>query len=194
MAFFSIAGEGILDLSVARVIIYHHGHQVFAEFDKRGKDRLDASLHGYFLASRHSPWLILRDLDAAECPITLLDNIAPNRADFGNALLRVCIRSVESWLLADRTGFSQHFGVSANHIPAAPDNLLNPKLSLVQCVARSRFRNLREGIVPRTGSGRSVGPEYNAILSQYIATNWDVKRACLNSDSLNRAFERIANF
>lgn len=194
MAYFSIAGEGVLDLVIARKALEYHGHSVFAEFDKRGKDRLDAALPGYLNASRYSPWLIFRDLDQHDCVVQLLDQIAPQRGDFPNAIIRICIRSVESWLLADRVGFARFFGVPAGRISPSPDLLANPKDALVRSVEASRHKNLRDGIMPRAGSGRKVGPEYNAVLSDYIDKVWSIERAINASESLSRAVRRIQAF
>ncbi|WP_179188282.1 hypothetical protein [Sphingomonas sp. IBVSS2] len=194
MAIFSVAGEGILDLAVARKMLSRYGHQVASEFDKGGKHRLDAAIPGYLNAARFSPWLILRDLDDDGCPVALLNQIAPNRHEIGGALIRLCNRSVESWLLADRSGFARFFGLALAIVPANPDLLVDPKQVLIQCVSASRHRNLREGVIPRPGSGRKVGPEYNAVLSDFVNEIWDVDRGCDQSNSLSRASGRIANF
>lgn len=194
MPYFSIAGEGLLDLAVARKILEQHSHDISYEFDLGGKDKLDKSLSGYLNASRHSPWLILRDLDREECAPSLLEKIAPNRSDFSGAVLRVCVKAVEAWVLADRQGFARHFGLAAATIPSDPEALADPKVALVTCISRSRHRNLREGVVPRQGSGRQVGPEYNAVLIDFVRTNWDLTRATEVSASLRRTVERVAAF
>jgi hypothetical protein len=194
MATFSIAGEGVLDLQVAERVLAYLGHSASGKFDKQGKERLDASIPGFLNASRFSPWLIMRDLDNAACAPALLDQIAPTRFQYPSAMLRICVRSVEAWLLADRTGFARYFGVSLSRVPANPDQLANPKTALVNAVTRSRNRSLREGVTPRAGSGRSVGPEYNAVMLDYVNREWSIDGARANSSSLERAVVRIGAY
>lgn len=188
---FSIAGEGTLDLAVAEIILNRFGHEVSAAFDKRGKDNLDSRLSGYLNASRISPWLVLRDLDTDDCAPTVLNRIAPNIGQFPNMHLRICVRSVEAWLLADSQAFAQFLGVRIAAVPQDPDDLAYPKTTLVQIAAGSRRRNLRDGIVPRPQSGRAVGPEYNSIMTEFVLAHWNVERAIGQSPSLDRAVNRI---
>lgn len=194
MAYFSLAGEGALDLLVARKIVAFADHQVFAQYDKGGKNNLDRNLKGYMNASRVGPWLILRDLDQDACPLAVLDSIAADRVAFPNCLLRICIRSVESWLLADKAGFSLFFGVSSARIPPVPDALQDSKGALLDVVSHARNRNLRDGVLPRNGSGRRVGPEYNAVMAAYVEGAWSVQRARANSDSLHRAVASVESW
>lgn len=191
MAYFSIAGEGFLDLSVGKRLLEMFNHQVIAQYDKRGKDRLDASFPGYLNASRLNPWLVLRDQDNHPCVAELSRQINPNRDEFPQMVLRICATSIESWLLADKTGFSRYFRVGAGKLPSDVEALPDAKGCLINIVSGCSRRNLREGIVPRVGSGRKIGPEYNAVLSSFINEEWNANRASENSESLRRAMSRI---
>lgn len=194
MAYFSVAGEGILDLAVGKKLLTSLNHDVIAEFDKRGKDRLDASLVGFARASAHSPWLVLRDLDNHACAPSLLEQIIPDRNDHPNLLLRVCVRSIEAWLLADQHAIASFLGLRLGAFANDPDGLANPKRSLIEAAAQSRRRDLREGITPRTGSGRTIGPEYNAIMMAFLENHWSLERALDSSSSLKKAHDTIAAY
>lgn len=192
--YFTLAGEGILDLAVAGKIVSESGHLVLAQYDKRGKSRLDQAIPGYARASIISPWLVLRDLDTDSCPLTVLGQIGINRVSFPNLILRICIRSIESWLIADRTGLAHFLGIRVGQVVDDPEALGDPKAELVRLARLSRRRDLREGLVPRVGSGRKIGPEYNALLRMYVADVWSVERAAKASDSLLRAVTRVREF
>lgn len=188
---FTLAGEGILDISVGEKIVQSFGYEVWTSFSKGGAGKLDANLAGYANASRFSPWLVLRDMDAADCAVHLADNLLPNRHDYPDLFFRVVVRAVEAWLLADRSAISQYLGVPQAIIPADPEALLNPKTLLIQIASQSRHRSLREGIVPRAGSGAKVGPEYNALLQRFVNDHWSVQRARERAQSLDRLIRRL---
>jgi hypothetical protein len=106
---------------------------------------------------------------------------------------RVAEREIESWALADEQTFSMYFGVATKRLPQDPDALADPKQALVNLCRRSSRRETREGIVPREGSGRSVGPLYVALLRDY-ARHWSVTAACERSQSVRRAFTAMETF
>lgn len=191
---FSTAGEGILDLAVARALLEATGHTVYREFDRRGKNNLDTALNGMASASQHFNWLILRDLDAEACAPAVLARILPQHADPGRFVLRLAKESIEAWLLADPQALSQFLSVRPALIPDNPEALHHPKTSLVGLAAQSRSRELREALVPRPASGARVGPEYNQRLIEFVYTAWNVRRAAVNCDSLARAVQRLDGF
>lgn len=193
----SYAVEGPTDEPVAERIITSAGHEPRRVLTAGGKARLDARIPGYNRSARHLRWLVVRDLDqddATTCLVDLRNTLAGGVVAPGLAL-RFAIRSVESWLLADTEGFSQFFGVRVDAIPRDPEMLSNPKVALVETCRRSRRRAIREGVVPRLGSGRAVGPEYTATIREFVDQAWNIDRAALESPSLAQAIadvERIA--
>jgi hypothetical protein len=191
---FIIAGESELDLSVGEKIVAHFGHGVFGAYSKGGHVRLDGNLRGYANASRQTPWLILRDLDHANCAAALADQLLPERAQFPDLFFRIVVREIEAWLLADRPAISQYLGVSQAIVPGQPEQIAHPKEELIRVASRSRHRQLREGIVPRAGSGATIGPEYNALLHRFVVDHWDVSRAAESSESLRRLLDRLAHW
>jgi hypothetical protein len=107
---------------------------------------------------------------------------------------RVAVRAVEAWLLADRERIANCLSISQQLIPDQPDNLIYPKLDLVNLARRSKSRNVREDLVPREGSRRSVGPLYTARLVAFAAdetAGWRPDQAAACSESLRRCIHRL---
>ena len=48
-------------------------------------------------------------------------------------------------------------------------------------------RDIREGMVPPAGSRRRVGPEYTALLREFVQSSWNPQTARSNAPSLDRA-------
>jgi hypothetical protein len=101
--------------------------------------------------------------------------------------LRVVVREVESWLLADREGLARFLGVAQTLIPKDPESLPDPKAAMISLARRSRRREVRDDMVPRPGSGRPIGPAYPARLIEFAANVWTPETAADRSDSLKRA-------
>lgn len=183
------AVESWADELVAERIIAKAGHQPRRILTARVKVLLDARIPGYNSSARHRCWLVMSDLDhddGGTCIADLRRALAGGEVSAGMAL-RLAVRTTESWLLADTNGFSQFFHVSATGIPPNPESLDNPKRALVDTCRRSRSAAIRASVVPRQGSGRSVGPEYAATIREFVAMVWDLDRAVLASPSLARA-------
>jgi len=108
--------------------------------------------------------------------------------------LRVAVREVESWLLADREQIARFLSVRLSQIPREPDELEDPKRVLISIAGGSRKREIRQDLVPRPESGRAVGPAYDARLIEFVANCWHPVEAAVNSRSLHRciaALERL---
>jgi hypothetical protein len=144
-------------------------------------------------AAAGTPILLLTDLDQHECPSQLIVGWL-NHQCHQNFLFRVAVREVESWVLADREGFAQFLGISAVLVPAAPDDVADPKQTLVNLARRSRRRMLKDSLVPRVGSTAAQGPDYNGCLGDFVRTRWNSNTARNRSPSLNRAWERVMSF
>jgi len=153
------AAEGIVDEAVVQRLIEHIGAKIGPVYGRRGKDHLRKNLGGYNQAARFAPWLVLMDLNSdAECAPAL--RAAMLSAEAPMMRLRIVVREVEAWLLADRERFATFLGVAAGGLPVCPEAEPDPKHSVVVVAQRSKRRALREDIVPRPGSGRREGPGY----------------------------------
>ncbi len=192
MAYSVISGavEGSLDEAILRCLAEHAGASLARVYGKKGKAYLRQRLHGYNLAARFSPWIVLVDLDQDEqCAPPLRRSWLPYPAS--NMCLRVAVRKVEAWILADREGVARFLGVPVVEIPESPDRLSDPKQTLVDLARRSKRRQVRDDMAPRPGSGRSVGPAYSSRVTEFVQTGWRPAVAERNSDSLYRCRKRL---
>ena len=67
---------------------------------------------------------------------------------------------------------------------------------MVELARRSRRRDIRDDMVPRERSGRSVGPAYPSRLIEYVESPWRPEAAARQADSLRRAIaclQRLAD-
>jgi hypothetical protein len=192
----SLAVEGPLDEQVLRQLLRQSG-KPFAPgvcYGKRGKDNLRANMARFNHAAAHVPFIILTDLDHEDCPPGLISRWLPQGRN-SNLLLRVAVREVESWLLADRKRFAEFLGVAVTKLPHQPDDCDDPKLLLMNLARRSNQRDIREDLVPAPGSTSKVGRNYVGQLTGFVTTNWrvdDATRLC--SRSLDRAMRALEKF
>lgn len=186
----SSAVEGILDEAVAGRLIESVGAVAGPVHSKNGKAALQDKISGYNHAANISPWFVLADLDHDfACAPLLRDDWLPRISTL--MCLRIAVRQVEAWLLADRQGVAKFLGVAMAHVPIDPEGLDNPKRSLVELARRSRRRAIREGMVPRHGSGRPVGPAYASFVAEFVQESWRPKQATRRSDSLRRCIDGL---
>jgi hypothetical protein len=156
---------------------------------KAGETNPLPQIPGYNRSGEHLCWLVLRDLDHDDdgtCVPDVLEVLlkgppAPRLA------LRLAVRAVEAWLLADAQAFSEFFRVHLQRLPDHPDSLDDPKRALVDACRASATRAIRDAMVPREGSGRAVGPEYTSTIHIFAADHWGIERATGGSPSLRRA-------
>lgn len=136
---------------------------------------------------------MLVDLDQSfPCAAALVSSWLP--APAGQMRLRVAVRQLEAWLLADYERFASWFGVSKAVVPAAPDTLVDSKQSLLALIGKSRKPAVRADMLPREGSGRPVGPAYTSRLMEYIGhveRGWRPEIAARRSPSLAKCIVRL---
>ena len=183
------AVEGILDEAVVRRLTSDFGIHMGTVFGRSGKPHLKARIDGYNRAARFSPWIVLIDLDDDfECAPALRAEWLPTPAE--HMYLRVAVRTVESWLLADREGIAAFLSVAPSRIHRTVDDLENPKQTLIDLARISRSRAIREDMVPRPGSGASIGPAYTSRMSEFVGAQgrgrWQPTSAAQVSPSLSR--------
>lgn len=185
------AVEGTVDEAVARKLIQHVGAVLGDVYGRQGKAHLKRRASGYIQAASFTPWLVLVDLDRDhECAPQLrsawIQKSAPAHLCF-----RVAVREVEAWLLADTETIAAFLGVAQSRIPTRPEELDDPKATLVSLAARSRRQEIRQDIVPRPASGRRVGPSYSSRMIEYTQGYWRPDVASRRADSLRRAVENL---
>jgi hypothetical protein len=109
----------------------------------------------------------------------------------GDKLLRVAVRAIETWLLADREQMAQFLHVQINQVPAYPEGEANPKKTIVQLAAKSRNKILREDILPREGRGGLVGAGYSIRMTEFARQHWRPDTAAQTADSLARCIRAL---
>ena len=160
---------------------------------REGSGYLKKNIVGFNKSAKGIPFFVLTDLDQTDCPPVLLNNWL-SVPKHGNLIFRIAVREIESWLLAHRSAFAAFLGIRTTLIPSKPDELEDPKRSLLQLATRSKKRFLREAIVPAIGSTAKIGPDYNGALISFIQTTWMAKEASKHSPSLNSALKAIEKF
>lgn len=190
-----IYGEGPPDIeAVERLCKFVGGIEVIGKKALGGKTRVDPRLDKWNESAKFNiPFVVFRDLDndyvcAPELVADKLPDLAPLM------LFRIAVRSLESWLLADRNGLAKFLQVSRARLPLVPDDEHHPKTTLINIARRSRSSRIRERIVPHTPLANQ-GPEFSAALTEFIWEGWDPDRARQNSPSLDKtiaAFERFS--
>jgi hypothetical protein len=191
LAYISLAVEGVSDEAVAKRLCLLCKHEVVASYVKGGKTELDRNLHRYNAAARFEPWVALRDLNGdAPCAPALVAKLLPEREP--EMLLRVPVRSVEAWVLGDGPQLAKYLKVRLGEIPTQPESLHRPKRSLVDLARRSRDGRVVDDMVPREGSGREVGPGYNARLIDFVVNRWRPDEAAKNAPSLESCLHALS--
>ena len=186
----TIAVEGTSDEAIIRRICASLNIPIGDVYGFRGKNYLDTCLAGYNNAANYAPWLILRDLDNdADCAPDLCRILLPSPAPMMS--LRIVVRSIEAWLMADQDHLAQYLGISRQRIPSNPEGIDNPKQFLVNLARRSRKRDIIQDMVPQPGISNSVGPGYNLRLTEFSANYWDPMLAAKNADSLQRCIDAL---
>ena len=157
----SLAAEGLLDEQVLRRLLTHTGRDYVPTvcYGKRGKDHLRQNIARFNHAAEYTPYVILTDLDNDDCAPQLIDRWLP-QGRHSNLTLRIAVREVEAWLLADRERFARFLGVAESKIPLLPDEVRDPKLLVVNLARQSRKRAVREDLVPVSGGTSQVRKNY----------------------------------
>jgi hypothetical protein len=190
-----IAVEDALSETVVRRLLAYadRGYAVGVAYGRRGYGYLRGTIRGWNRAARGKPFIVLTDLDRHPCPTALIQEWLPEPQS-PNLLLRIAVREVEAWLLADRANLAKYLSISPTRMPVEPDSLNDTKASLVDLAARSRSREVRTGIAPKRGSTAKQGPDYNASLSDFARSKWDIDAAQESSPSLARTVVRLETF
>lgn len=161
-------------------------------YGRRGVGYIASQIRAFNNAARGAPWIVLADLDNNACAPGLIRNWLPNGPN-PNLILRIAVREVEAWLLADAATFAQMLGIAAHLVPTQPENLPDPKRALIATCRHSRRRELRKDVLPRHPSD-AQGPGYNERVGQFVNSAWQPGVARRSAPSLDRAMNALASF
>lgn len=189
----TVVVEGDTDVPVVRKLFGFVGLEAGSIIDASGKATIDKKIRAYNAAARGGPWFVLRDLDKdAQCPGVLVDTLVPLAERHSNMCLRIAVREIESWLLADAEEIAKFLRVSVSQVPHQPDTLDDPTRTLIELARSSKKPEIRKALVP--GKGASVGIGYEGRIIEFAARHWRVASARMRSPSLDRcilALERL---
>ena len=183
------AVEGNVDEAVLARLLAETGARLGTVYGKGGKPSVLRGLKAFDRAAEYAPWVVLLDLDHdASCAPEYRKQL---QATSRYMCLRLPVREVESWLLADRENLASFLRIRQSDVPRNPETLPSPKLAMGDLARGSRSRDVAADMVPRQASGRKVGPLYNARLMEFALALWQPNQASAHSDSLGRAMRRI---
>lgn len=156
---------------------------------KGGFGYLRSKMDSWRQLARRQVVLILTDLDQIQCPSALRADWLGNTPHPPNLLLRVAVREVESWILADHVAMRKLIGHKGT-LPPQPDSLADPKQHLLT-LAKLAPRQIYQDLVKEAGAKASQGIGYNSRLTAWVQTEWCPERASERSPSLQRARKRL---
>lgn len=178
MLYVKYAVEGRTDQPIAEKLLQAAGLEPERPLIAYGKAKLNKKLPDLNRSARQLAWLVIRDLDQDDrnrCVPDLRKTLLNGQANIGMCF-RLAVRSSEAWLMADSESFTDFFAVH-RRVPPDVDQLNDPKQVLTNLCRKSQNRRIREGVPPRQGSGRQVGPEYVAIMQDFVQRAWRPDRA-----------------
>lgn len=184
--------EGLTDEAVARKLIAYCQHECGTIYGKQGKTYLQRTVAGFNVrATFGNPILMLVDFmdTGLACPPEVAMHWLPGRSP--RMLVRVVVRELESWLLADWKGMADFLGISPSLVPVAPEVLSDPKQALVNLARRSRRTIRRKALVPAEGVSAAVGPGYTDAIEEYVRNYWNIDQARDRSPSLDKCVHRL---
>lgn len=181
--------EGFSDEGVVEAILGSCDITVNGFYGRKGKSDLLKRLPNFNLAAAHMPWFVLVDLDRESCVAEARKKWLPSPAE--KMCFRIAVTEAEAWLLADAEAMSEFLGIAVARIPSDPEKLPDPKATIIALARRSRRRDVRDGLVPREGSGTNVGPTYASDIREFARRQWRPRVAAQSAPSLARCLERV---
>ena len=183
-----VATEDALSEAVARRMLVEAGRDERSAHyvGRRGAGYLKVNMKKFAEAAARFPVLVITDLDAGICAPKLIDQWMVKVTASAMLRLRVAVREVEAWIMADRERFADFLGVSQAKIERDTETIADPKRRLLE-LARGARRNIRRGLLPAPGAAAAQGFEYNTLLGTFVADTWRPAAASENNNSLRRA-------
>ncbi len=183
--------EGGTDVPYVRKLCAHAGVAIIEPLVIRGgKTSIDRDLSKWANAAKHSPYVILRDLDqdAACAPDWLSTNLPKGAGRW--LVVRLAVRAVEAWFLADAQTAASCLHVDVSKLPDHPDAVEDPKATVVELARKSSNETIRRRVAPGPKDSRRVGSQYEQRLIEW-SEGWRVEAAMRRSPSLRRAHAAI---
>ena len=185
--------EDAVSEAVARILLRQRfGPDDLTVIGRKGRGYVEARSKELCRTAEKVATFILVDQDrVSDCPVALAARwFGRHAARF--LTLQVAVFEVESWLLADAERVAAMLRIPEAKVPRDPDEILDPKGRLVSLARRSRIAEVRDDLVPVSGSTAAVGPGYNARVVEFVNEHWRASVAARRSPSLARALRTIA--
>ena len=162
-----IATEDELSESVAlKLIDQVPGLEPGLLLRRGGSGYLRSRLRQFSEMARRQPVLLLTDLDSVPCPIALIGTWLGGTSPASGLLLRVAVRTIEAWLLADKEAIIALLGQrAAAGLPRDPDGVADPKSLLLRLATRAP-RDVRLGNLPGAGCPGTPGTRLQCPIVQ----------------------------
>ena len=176
-----------MDEAAAIRIIEATGHTHGTCFGKKGCSYIEKNIHKFNLTAHDIHYMALVDFmdTKLSCPPEVISNWLPYKRS--KMLFRVVVRELESWLLADRSNLAKFLKINIAMLPFNPEQIADPKLSLVNLARKSKSARIREALVPIIGSTAQVGKLYVSEMKIFINELWDIESARKTARSLDKA-------
>jgi Domain of unknown function (DUF4276) len=184
--------EDRLSEAVGNALISHVFGEAasFTLMMKEGAGYLRSRVSNFCQLARRDLVLVITDLDHLDCAPTLLGRWLAETPKPTSFLLRVAVREIESWLMADSQSMADFLGIPQARVPRDVEHVADPKRTLLE-LARRASKEIRSDLLPSRNSAAKQGLGYNDRLTYFTNERWDIQRARDNSDSLNRAITRL---
>jgi hypothetical protein len=182
--------EAVLKKCVSNVLPRHLIHRSEV---KGGRGNVQNSIKQLVELAKIMPVLVGVDLDNEACAPTLISSWGDKYGSHDQLMIRVAVREIEAWILADSRRVSELLGAPVNDISTNPEQLLDPKAHLLQLARRHSSDSLKRKLVPRNFNSDypRVGPEYNLRICEFVVNRWRPDVAENRSPSLKRLMSRL---
>lgn len=187
----AIATEDELSEAVALRLVaeIHVPHEITHLLRKNGFGYLRSRMGNWCQMAQHRVVLVVTDLDQGHCVVELCQQWQADQPMAPHLVLRVAVREVESWVLADHLAMRELIG-PRGVLPPKPDELPDPKLALLH-LAKGAPRAVRNDLFRDVGGQPRQGLGYNARLVEWVRTRWNPELAAERSPSLARVRKRL---
>ncbi len=175
--------------------------EIISELPARG-GQVKSKIHEFNKLSLAFPVVLLTDLDANMCAPQLCNQFLPEGKN-DHFIFNIAVDEAEAWLMADREGFADYFGIPIDSMPVSHLTKQGGRRELIEMdfscksswyltnelIRNSKKLELRQQLTPKKGA--SKGPEYNSCILPFVNNHWNIEQAMKHSDSLCRMIRRV---
>lgn len=201
-----ISGEDDATRAVIRRLVsdYNPKLHIIQSLPARGSE-IKSKISSFNELARQYPVLLLTDLDTDPCAPIGKTNLLNGITQSSGFVINIACDEVEAWLMADREGFSNYFGIPLTEMPEfLPQKMQGRKsLSEISLKVKSSWHfthqlahlstksDVRAQVSVPLNDKTCKGKEYNTAVVPFIEKVWKPETGRLVSDSLNRMINRI---